>query len=99
MTDPENFLEKLQSFHKAIEEEFNAIENQDLTTIREVLKKKFIASLPELADEVVRIAKGGDTDTGKMKAITFAFEYVFGKDGKDKDSLGALLDQLTKTSE
>lgn len=79
--DPDEYLKSLQGWHKAVEEEFEiAKASGDPEKVREVAKKVIGDRIPDFARNLVDIADHGASDTSRLNAIKFAFEFYFGKD-------------------
>lgn len=78
--DPDEYLKSLQGWHEAIEQEFEiAKASGDPEKVREVAKKVIGDRIPDFARNLVDIADHG-SDSARLNAIKFAFEFFFGKD-------------------
>lgn len=102
--DPENpdkYLEDLQNWHRAIEEEYGiALEDGDPEKIREVIRKKLGQRLTDFVDNLIDIADKATSDMARLNAIKFAFEFYFGKNAAaGEGDFEKMLKELTKNKE
>jgi hypothetical protein len=96
--DPDAYLKSLQGWHEALEEEFKiASESGDVEKVREVVKKTIGDRMPDFARNLVDIADHAGSDSARLNAIKFAFEFYFGKDPVGaEDAFNKTLNELTK---
>jgi hypothetical protein len=90
------FINNLQGYEKSLQEEYEIAQaNQDLETIRTLIENKIAKALPGFVDDLILIARTGDTDSSRLKAIQFAFNWYFKESTSADDPFSALLTQLT----
>jgi hypothetical protein len=98
--------EKLQAYHKALEEEWSAQSPSTEDTPEELAKKArklIIDDLPSLLEQAMLIAKMGTSDTVKMTAIKFLYEVVVPpksiKGPAEPDPIDKLLAEIAKNDD
>jgi hypothetical protein len=92
-----SFINNLGDFEKALQEEYElAIGAEDTISVRKIIETKIAKALPGLVDDLLLIARLGDNDNAKLKAIKFAFDWYFQNNTEAQDPFTALLNQLTE---
>jgi len=93
----ESFIGNLQGYEKSLQEEYEIAKNaQDTESVRKVIEKKIAQALPGFVDDLILIARTGDTDSSRLKAIQFAFQWYFKESAGEEDPFSKLLGELTK---
>ena len=97
MTDEfESFIGKVGGYEDALKEEFEiASSADDVETIRHLVETKIARALPGFIDDLILIARAGDTDSSRLKAIQFAFNWYFKESTSGDDPFSRLLTELT----
>ena len=71
--DFESFLNKVDGYEEALKQEYEvastADEEDQLNTVRKLIEKKIAVALPGFVDDLILIARAGDTDSSRLKAI------------------------------
>jgi len=92
----ESFIDKIGGFEDALKQEWEVAQNSnDTDTIRSLIEKKIACALPGFVDDLILIARAGDTDSSRLKAISFAFNWYFKESASAKDEFSMLLSDLT----
>jgi hypothetical protein len=94
-----SFINNLGKYKEALEQEYEAAtQADDVDAIRKQLEKKLAQALPGFVDDLIMIARMGDTDSSRLKAIQFAFNWYFSNDSVTADPFSKLLEELTNTT-
>ena len=97
--DFESFLNKVDGYEEALKQEYEvastADEEDQLNTVRKLIEKKIAVALPGFVDDLILIARAGDTDSSRLKAISFAFNWYFKESTSADDPFSRLLTELT----
>ena len=94
--DFESFIGKVGGYEDALRQEHEVIEaDGDIDTIRKLIEKKIACALPGFVDDLILIARTGDTDSSRLKAISFAFNWYFKESTSADDPFSRLLTELT----
>jgi hypothetical protein len=100
MDDYGSFINNLQGFEKSLQEEYEIATNNDSPdTIRKLIEQKIAQALPGFVDDLILIARAGDTDSSRLKAISFAFNWYFKESTSADDPFSILLNELTKNDD
>src|SRR4051812_284307 len=92
---PEEFNDKIQSYHEAIESEFDLAKKADNPEkVKHAIRKKFMVAMLSLADDVIDIAHTSSSDAARMSAIKFATDFTFGAE-KTPGGVGSLEELLS----
>jgi hypothetical protein len=93
----ESFVGKVGGYEQAMKEEFEVATSEDnAETIRKIIERKMAMALPGFVDDLILIARTGDTDSSRLKAIQFAFNWYFKESTSADDPFSKLLNDLTK---
>jgi hypothetical protein len=93
---PEEMNEKIQSFHEAIQSEFDLADKaDDPEKVKHAIRKKFMTAMLSLADDVIDIAHTSSSDAARMSAIKFATDFTFGAE-KTPGGVGSLEEMLSQ---
>jgi hypothetical protein len=96
MDEFESFVGKVSGWEEAIKQEHEvASSDGDIETIRKLIEKKIAVALPGFVDDLILIARTGDTDSSRLKAIQFAFNWYFKESTSADDPFSKLLNELT----
>jgi hypothetical protein len=96
----ESFIGKVGGYEDALRQEHEVIESDgDIDTIRALIEKKIAVALPGFVDDLILIARAGDTDSSRLKAISFAFNWYFKESNSADDPFSKLLSELTKVDQ
>lgn len=96
MDEYSSFINNLGKYEKSLQEEYEVATNsEDPLTVRKLIDQKIAAALPGFVDDLILIARTGDTDSSRLKAIQFAFNWYFSSDQGHSDPFTKLLNELT----
>lgn len=95
---PERFVENLNNYKKALEEEF-AQDHKDLEGVIEKTRSLFIEELGAYAAKMNEIALTADKENDSLNAIKYIFDFIFGKGIKDgaKTPIEKVIQELMET--
>ncbi|HEY1249183.1 MAG TPA: hypothetical protein VGE97_09360 [Nitrososphaera sp.] len=93
----ESFINKVGGYEEAIRQEHEVIESDNTPdTVRKLIETKIARALPGFVDDLILIARTGDSDTARLKAISFAFNWYFKESTSADDPFSKLLTELTE---
>lgn len=96
MDEYSSFINNLGKYEKSLQEEYEVATNsEDPATVRKLIDQKIAAALPGFVDDLILIARTGDTDSSRLKAIQFAFNWYFKESSNTTDPFSKLLNELT----
>jgi hypothetical protein len=97
MDEYQSFISNLGKYEESLQQEYEIATNaEDTTQVRKLIEQKIAQALPGFVDDLILIAKIGDTDSARLKAIQFAFNWYFANNTSAADPFSVLLGELTK---
>jgi hypothetical protein len=91
-----SFINNLGEYEKSLQEEYEvAVESDSPENVHKLIEKKIAKALPGFVDDLILIAQMGDTDSSRLKAIQFAFNWYFNNSTEAGDPFSKLLNELT----
>lgn len=98
MDEYESFVNKVSGYEDALRQEHEVASSAgDVEVIRKLIDDKIAKALPGFVDDLIMIARTGDNDNVKLKAIQWAFDWYFKQNPDAADPFTKLLNELTNT--
>lgn len=99
MADPvaEDLAEKLQSWKRALEEEFKDVDAGDPESVRMAVRSTLLRHIEDFVDNLVSLATSASSESVQLNAIKYGIDLSIGKGAVlPEDDLAKLMKDLTK---